>query len=194
MSAVTDPYPHTLDCPPEEGGDTALALMRGGMARVEFRHAQGEYLAQNGGTCALGGIAAADGQTTGKLDRIADNLERMGILNGAPYDEWQLLIEPMLSDAAREAIALLDAVALERHPEYVAEPENADSGNWEGPLEWVNEEWVPEAWLAEVYRRPRRARVLKATRKAEVLAIYAETIRRRAAAVSPMPERVAVAA
>lgn len=40
-----------------------------------------------------------------------------------------------------EAIRLLNAAALSRHPEAA---EGAVRRNWTGPLEWVNQSWIPE--------------------------------------------------
>lgn len=160
-----DIYPSTYDCPVEEGGDPVLGCLLAARERIRrFRSTMiGVYVNSNGQACAVGAIFAADGLTYEELLGLGNGLRLLASL------------EFGLSRTAREALQLLDAVAVERRPE------SADYGHWCGPLEWINEEWLWEL-RTQKYRRAEK-RVRK-----EILAIYDETIARRRREIEVPPE------
>ena len=150
-----DHYPSTYDVE-GGGGDAVFDCLETAYWRLTLGHIQMTYISDSGAVCAIGAVAVADGHERWHSD--------------LPIHQW-------LSKTAIEAMSLLDAVALERHPESAKEDEWREQ--WHGPLEWVNEEW------SEDWDKTHR----------EILAIYEEAIaRRRAWAESEAPSRELVLA
>jgi len=86
-------------------------------------------------------------------------------------------VEKELSDEARTAIGLVNAAALELHPEA------AEYGSWSGPLEWVNQSWTPTGEDADIWDdlHAGEGETLQDHVFEEVLAIYDRAISQRKA-------------
>lgn len=121
-------YPSTED-DTGKGEDVVLAILKGGCKRIEAAWTSNDYVGLLGSVCAVGAILVED---AGDEEEVPGSI---GDIN-----EY---IERQLSDSAKEAISLLNEVALEEHPEA------GEYGNWSGPLEWVNQSWIPDAGSPE---------------------------------------------
>ncbi len=150
-----DCYPSTYDVSLLDE-DPVLSCLVKARSEVEAHHGCRHYVDYYEDhvveVCAIGAVAVADGHL-----------------------EWEYrtrVLEDWLSATAVEAMALLDAATLERHPE--AGDEDKWEEQWHGPLEWVNEQW-------DDYTRDERTPERMEHIKAEILAIYDETIQRRVA-------------
>ena len=134
-----DQYPSTDDCAPilSQGDDPVLLVLENALARYEERPSRNTYIGQGyskgkAPVCAIGAVWAVG---NGEEDELAGKAAHGG--TGAAL---AATIEEYLRQEALDAIGLLNAVALEEHPDAV------DFGGWSGPLEWVNQEWKPPGW------------------------------------------------
>lgn len=148
---VTNQYPSTNDMPPIKGGqqDLTLELMERANERVTDSWTSGAYISYDGSVCALGAIMAASG-----LDDEEEDPR---------YEVWY---ENLATDAAKEAIDLLNVAALELYPEAEEYKKTSWAG---GPLEYLNQTLLNDSVdyavdLVESY--PTRRRVLNCYAKA----------------------------
>jgi hypothetical protein len=126
MIPIEDQYPSTEDyLPPMAGAqdDHVLAILEGGRERVAEHHTTRAYITPSGAVCPIGSILVADGMTLTEFSE--DGLDITEVL------------ETKISDAAKEAIVLLNKKSEEMFPESAGET------GWTGPFEWVNQSWSP---------------------------------------------------
>lgn len=115
-----NPYPSTFDMPPISGGqdDPVLAILQGALERYKASPSD-KWYASNGENCAIGSIFLADGMDENKA-------QALGVFGA------QATRDRELSQAAIEAIRLLDDTAVDVYPLY-------SGGGWSGPLENINQ-------------------------------------------------------
>lgn len=120
---IEDQYPSTSDMAPPMAGaqnDPVLSMLLGGRQRIVVGHSTGEYISRDGKeVCAVGSIMAQDGLDYEAMSKGGRSIHE--------------IMEEALSKSAKEAIALLNAKAIELYPE------SADYAQWSGPFEWVNQ-------------------------------------------------------
>lgn len=169
---IDDMYPSTYDCAKIAGAgeDLTLRCMENSRQRVKEHHVRNAYANEYTiagkkivEVCAIGAVLAEDGfrQNYGAPKRLPQG-------DGATM---MALTEEKMSQEAREAIALLNAAALELHPEA------ADYDTWSGPLEWINQVWRQD----EADRGKLSSLGLQRVVKKEILRIYDHAIEQRRA-------------
>lgn len=166
---VEDQYPSTNDtlsglALPRIAGaqeDLVLNTLVAAEGRIQRGWTDTMYVASDGYVCSLGAIYAAEGWTDTKLSES-------GIITTERF------IEQALSAAAKEAIELLNASAIDLYP---ASAEWVDT-SWAGPMEWVNQEW--NGWDEGEYE----GRAENNPARLAVLNIYADAIEKRRSGVA----------
>lgn len=105
MSITPDPVPSTFDVPACPEGDLVLETLIN--ARDRYRENGTDDVYWNGGRfCAIGSVAAAE--YNGDREAMRAHEEKV---------PWYLMLERVLSESARTAIALLDVAADALYPE-----------------------------------------------------------------------------
>lgn len=151
-----DQTPSTFDVP-SFADDPVLATLIKARQRVDRDWTYTSYVTNSGAVCPIGSIIAVDkGREYG--------------LVVAPYNVSAYLYE--LSDVAKEAMLLLDAAAIDRHPGAFGYPDLTRH-----PIEWVNQVWLGCEIGFEDDEDQRDA--LEQRVKAEVLACYDAAIDNR---------------
>lgn len=122
-----------------------LVTLENARNRVAEKWTAEHYISDFGEVCALGAVMAAD-----------------GLSYEMQFDVW---MEQLASDAAKEAIYLLNRAALELYPK------SASYGSWGNPIEYLNQELTYDERSRRILDQddeddPRRARVLECYDKA----------------------------
>ncbi len=143
--------------------DPLLGCLLTARARVALGHSTQEYVDREGNVCAVGGVIAGDGL-------VYEDVPSRGFFQEP--EVWRRKLEELLSKTAKEAIARLDDIATQRHPEA-----KLQGSYWIGVFEWVNQEWMPPGAERDEYgeRDDGNPNTVEAV-KTEILAIYDEAI------------------